>query len=33
MARLASVLGPSVRDLSLPDDIRVTVDIDPVNLM
>ncbi|MBL9138257.1 MAG: primosomal protein N' [Verrucomicrobiales bacterium] len=33
MARLASALGPSLRDTTLPDDIRITIDVDPVNLM
>ncbi|MCC6232288.1 MAG: primosomal protein N' [Verrucomicrobiales bacterium] len=33
MSRLASMLTPCLADLKLPDDLRLTVDIDPVNLL
>jgi primosomal protein N' (replication factor Y) len=33
MSRLAALLDPRLASLALPDDIRVTVDIDPVNLI
>lgn len=33
MSRLASTMGSCLRDLPLPDDIRLTIDVDPVNLM
>ncbi len=33
MAKLSSLLAPCVETLTLPDDLRLTVDIDPVNLM
>ena len=33
MSRLASVLDPWCETLALPDDVRLTLDIDPVDLM
>jgi len=33
MSRLSSILGPWATGLALPEDIRLTVDIDPVDLM